>query len=91
MDEAGKLAGFRARFGRGWDLDAGEETAVETEGDGKVVAGEVKKEKKAGDLMDHDSFADLISGYAAQDENVKKAGGLSAKEQARLDSKKKKR
>ncbi|RKU44901.1 hypothetical protein DL546_001717 [Coniochaeta pulveracea] len=65
----------------------------EAEGDAATEGAEVqgKEAKKAeGGLMSHDSFADLISGYAEGYENVKKAGGLSAKEQARADKKKKK-
>lgn len=87
VDEAGKLAGFRARFGRSWDLEDTLEGDAATEG-AEVQGKEAKKAE--GGLMSHDSFADLISGYAEGYENVKKAGGLSAKEQARADKKKKK-
>jgi hypothetical protein len=87
VDEAGKLAGFRARFGRGWDLEDTQEGDATTEG-GEIQGKEAKKAE--GGLLSHDSFTDLISGYAEGDENVKKAGGLSAKEQARVDKKKKK-
>jgi acetyl-CoA acetyltransferase len=81
VDEAGKLAAFRARFGRSWDVDvAGSKEEVEAEG-------AAKKEEEAG--MDYDTFADLISGYAVKEGEQKSGGGLSAKEQARLDKKKK--
>jgi hypothetical protein len=82
VDEAGKLAAFRARFGRGWDVDtAAPEGAA-------VGAAEVPKEEEKKE-MDYDSFADLISGYAFREGGKKAAGGLSAKEQAKLEKKKK--
>jgi hypothetical protein len=53
LDEAGKLAAFRERYGRGFDLDAA------TEEEGEAVA------KPASD-SGLDSLSDLISGYAAK-------------------------
>lgn len=81
VDEAGKLAAFRARFGRGWDVDAAD--ANEEVEEGK------QKEEEQGGGMNYDTFADLISGYANREGEKKSGGGLSAKEQARLDKKKK--
>ena len=78
VDEAGKLAAFRARFGRGWDVDAAAE--------GQEAEGKKTDEKQE---MDYDTFADLISGYAGKEGEKKSGGGLSAKEQARLEKKKK--
>lgn len=80
VDEAGKLAAFRARFGRGWDVDAA---------DAKEEVDTGKQEEAQGG-MDYDTFADLISGYASREGEKKSGGGLSAKEQAKLDSRKKK-
>ncbi|OIW29477.1 hypothetical protein CONLIGDRAFT_631559 [Coniochaeta ligniaria NRRL 30616] len=80
VDEAGKLAAFRARFGRSWDVDVAE-SKEEVEASGA--------EKKEDEGMDYDTFADLISGYAVKEGGSKSGGGLSAKEQARLDKKKK--
>jgi hypothetical protein len=80
IDEAGKLAAFRARFGRGWDVDAPDAK------EGAELQG-AKEEEEGG--MEYDTFADLISGYARNEGDKKTGGGLSAKEQARLDKKKK--
>lgn len=80
VDEAGKLAAFRARFGRSWDVDAPESKE-------EVEASGAEKGEETG--MDYDTFADLISGYAIKEGEQKSGGGLSAKEQARLDKKKK--
>jgi hypothetical protein len=88
VDEAGKLAAFRARFGRGWDVDAA--AAGGADGKEAAAAPEVAAAKAQGqEEMDYDTFADLISGYAGNEASKKAAGGLSAKEQARLDKKKK--
>ncbi|TVY13651.1 Mitochondrial 54S ribosomal protein L36 [Lachnellula arida] len=38
QDEAGRLRAFREKFGRGWDIDAGEE-GVEGEGEGEGEGG----------------------------------------------------
>lgn len=84
VDEAGKLAAFRARFGRSWDVDVA--PAATTEGDGAVEAAAAEEQEQG---MDYDTFADLISGYASKEGGQKSGGGLSAKEQARLDKKKK--
>ncbi|KAI0525622.1 hypothetical protein F5B22DRAFT_352335 [Xylaria bambusicola] len=60
VDEAGKLAAFRARFGRSWD--AGTETVEEDQakGSGGAAAASAKK-----DVGSEDALADLIAGYAA--------------------------
>ncbi|KAM3070619.1 hypothetical protein ACMFMF_008071 [Clarireedia jacksonii] len=39
-DEAGRLRAFRARFGRGWEADAGVAVEGKKEGDGKDEGGE---------------------------------------------------
>lgn len=86
VDEAGKLAAFRARFGRAWDVDT-PATPEEAEAAG-VEAGQPSEEEQDGG-MSYDSFADLISGYAKAEGGDKSGGGLSAKEQAKLEKKKK--
>ncbi|KAI1308817.1 hypothetical protein F5Y03DRAFT_83179 [Xylaria venustula] len=65
VDEAGKLAAFRERFGRGWD------SAVETADDAKPEqAGGAATEQGAGAGAKDvgggsgDALADLIAGYA---------------------------
>ncbi|KAK1593972.1 uncharacterized protein LY79DRAFT_513248 [Colletotrichum navitas] len=61
LDEAGKLAAFRERFGRGFDLAAGpaaeQETAAAADDAVPATAAEAKD-----DVFD---MGDLISGYAA--------------------------
>ncbi|KAL1836232.1 hypothetical protein VTK73DRAFT_5126 [Phialemonium thermophilum] len=74
VDDAGKLAAFRARFGHGWDLAA--PSAEEDEEGGQQVVAESKattrdkKAEKAEEVAtpppEEDSLADLISGYAAK-------------------------
>lgn len=91
VDEAGRLAAFRNRFGRGWD-SAADETAEEadaTQPKAKDQAADPSAENTAtGNTGSLDTLADLLSGYAAKEEPTKR-GGLSAKEQARKDKKKK--
>ncbi|KAM7218302.1 hypothetical protein V8F06_006365 [Rhypophila decipiens] len=102
VDEAGKLAAFRERFGRGWDLDSNK-PAEESSATAAAVAEAEGKKKKAAEAQapkqeaapvapvveeedPYDSLTDLISSYAVEDNNTK--GGKSAKEQGKLDKKK---
>ncbi|KAI0442166.1 hypothetical protein F4803DRAFT_381554 [Xylaria telfairii] len=55
VDEAGKLAAFRDRFGRGWDA-----AAAGTNDTATPAAGVKDRQEGSGD-----SLADLIAGYAA--------------------------
>ncbi|EFX01458.1 50S ribosomal protein [Grosmannia clavigera kw1407] len=98
VDEAGRLAAFRNRFGRGWDAsqDVSEE-AAEPELQNKTAGSTEDAASASASAADpgqtavvdpFDSLADLLSGYAAK-EDPAKHGGLSAKEQARKDKKKK--
>ena len=57
QDEAGRLRAFREKFGRGWDLDAGESEAGEDGGEGG-------NNKVEGTPQQEDSLMDLISGAA---------------------------
>lgn len=60
LDEAGKLAAFRERFGRAFDATAqSEEDAAKAETQVAVDEG----------------FADLITGYAPQDTSAMKDSG----------------
>ncbi|KAK3328303.1 hypothetical protein B0T19DRAFT_186721 [Cercophora scortea] len=91
VDEAGKLAAFRERFGRGWDIEAKPEEEQQqqqqqqaTEGQGEVTQAQAKESEED----PFDSLVDLISGYAAKDadnaaRNTK--GGLTAKEQEKAE------
>ncbi|UNI22469.1 hypothetical protein JDV02_008358 [Purpureocillium takamizusanense] len=62
LDEAGKLAAFRERFGRGYDASA--------EAEGNEGADGVQDDAPAGDV-----FADLITGYAPQDATAMRDSG----------------
>ena len=93
VDEAGKLAAFRGRYGAGWDLGgpAGGDAAAapgkqgKKEGGDKVAAAATpaKAEAEAPAVDPFESLVDLISSYATEDKNIQ--GGLSAKDQARKD------
>lgn len=86
VDEAGKLAAFRERFGRSWDVaDAPGAEEATSSSDKKIESAEPAKAQDPIDIL-----GDLISGYAANDPNVK-AGGMSAKDQARADKSTKKK
>ncbi|KAI9155183.1 hypothetical protein HJFPF1_07759 [Paramyrothecium foliicola] len=61
LDEAGKLAAFRERFGRGFDAS----TNAASEGEGEADAAAAPAEQDGG--LDDAGLADLISGYAPQD------------------------
>ncbi|KAH6626786.1 hypothetical protein B0J18DRAFT_464773 [Chaetomium sp. MPI-SDFR-AT-0129] len=91
VDEAGKLAAFRDRFGSGWDADAPPAEAADSapkDGDKAAAGGaEGKKAPAEPEADPFDSLVDLISAYATEDKNIK--GGLSAKDQAKKDKKKK--
>ncbi|KAI1342188.1 hypothetical protein F5Y15DRAFT_334184 [Xylariaceae sp. FL0016] len=52
VDEAGKLAAFRGRFGRSWDAERA------TDDEGREAGGDRKQESTG------DPLSDLISGYA---------------------------
>lgn len=60
VDEAGRLAAFRERFGRGWDAKSGNSEEVARE-EGDELSEELGEEQH-GDLMD------LLSGYASSTE-----------------------
>ncbi|KAK1715561.1 uncharacterized protein BDZ83DRAFT_556719, partial [Colletotrichum acutatum] len=64
VDEAGKLAAFRERFGRGFDLAAKKPTEEELNAAAAAAATSAKDTAAAGkdDIFD---MGDLISGYAA--------------------------
>lgn len=88
VDEAGRLAAFRSRFGRGWDSTADPES--EDSKDSQTEAGSQAAGSSASttSASSTDTLADLLSGYAAKEEPLKR-GGLSAKEQAKKDKRKK--
>ncbi|KAK5627137.1 hypothetical protein RRF57_002852 [Xylaria bambusicola] len=59
VDEAGKLAAFRARFGRGWDFGAETGEGEQAKESGNAAASARK------DVGNEDALGDLIAGYAA--------------------------
>ena len=65
VDEAGKLALFRARFGRGFDF-----VGAQGEGDGlegkKAGEAEEQREGVEGEGEQEEDLSDLISGYASE-------------------------
>ncbi|KAI2463411.1 hypothetical protein F4781DRAFT_125478 [Annulohypoxylon bovei var. microspora] len=72
VDEAGKLAAFRDRFGRGWDmesaadkLEAASEAEAEAEADA-VHGGE--KGAAAAAAAPQDALSDLVARYSVQEE-----------------------
>ncbi|KAL7942911.1 hypothetical protein V8C42DRAFT_330721 [Trichoderma barbatum] len=70
LDEAGKLAAFRERFGRGYDATA---QAVEGEIEGEKVA-----EQVAAQPVEEDTglnFEDLLAEYTPQDTSAMKDSG----------------
>ncbi|KAG6039548.1 hypothetical protein E4U41_002440 [Claviceps citrina] len=71
LDEAGKLAAFRARFGRAFDAAA----AQPEEGGAAPAEAEAAAAAEAEAQTDMDDFADLITGYAPQDTNAMKDSG----------------
>ncbi|KAI1422240.1 hypothetical protein F5Y12DRAFT_645348 [Xylaria sp. FL1777] len=68
VDEAGKLAAFRERFGRGWDAPAplGEEEEESSAAGGKNKKGDAAGTAAGagGNVGSGDALADLIAGYA---------------------------
>ncbi|GAP92638.1 putative 50S ribosomal protein [Rosellinia necatrix] len=71
VDEAGKLAAFRGRFGRGWDSDesspsssSSSDSDATTAGDAGAAAGSGKNDSSGSGGGSGDAFADLIAGYA---------------------------
>lgn len=68
LDEAGRLAAFRERFGRGFDAAAAEGE----EGSGEAAAPE---SATAGASGTGDAFADLLSGYAPKDSGSMRESG----------------
>ncbi|CAK7267697.1 hypothetical protein SEPCBS119000_002681 [Sporothrix epigloea] len=88
VDEAGRLAAFRSRFGRGWDSTAEPENKNSKESPTDAKSQAASSSASTTSTGSTDTLADLLSGYAAKEEPLKR-GGLSAKEQAKKDKKKK--
>ncbi|KAI2794739.1 hypothetical protein POX_a01340 [Penicillium oxalicum] len=76
-DEAGRLAAFRARFGRSWDANApAPETASASTGDATKDAAAKQAEKEAAeaqakaDQEEEDNLLDLISSFGQEETQV---------------------
>ncbi|KAM0671109.1 hypothetical protein ACQRIT_001260 [Beauveria bassiana] len=66
LDEAGRLAAFRERFGRGFDATAA------TTGEQEEEADVTPESATAGASGTGDAFADLLTGYAPKDTGAMK-------------------
>ncbi|KAJ5679562.1 hypothetical protein N7462_007806 [Penicillium macrosclerotiorum] len=68
-DEAGRLAAFRARFGRSWDANAPAEAASATEPQDaatKKAEEEAAKAQALADQEEEDNLLDLISSFSQE-------------------------
>ncbi|KAJ5706847.1 hypothetical protein N7488_006648 [Penicillium malachiteum] len=63
-DEAGRLAAFRARFGRSFDASV---PAAEADPDAKKAAAEAAKAQELADQEEEDNLLDLISSFGQQE------------------------
>ncbi|KAJ6171184.1 hypothetical protein N7470_000251 [Penicillium chermesinum] len=66
-DEAGRLAAFRARFGRGFDANAPAEADAAKSPEEKKAAEEARKAQEAADQEEEDNLLDLISSFGQQE------------------------
>ncbi|XXG99612.1 hypothetical protein Hte_005953 [Hypoxylon texense] len=82
VDEAGKLAAFRGRFGRGWDA---EKTAAAGDDDAAVTASQMERLEAAAAA---DEGQDVADGAAGAGAGGKKTSGAGKKEAAhpRMDA-----
>jgi hypothetical protein len=64
VDEAGKLAAFRERFGRGWDAPAATDK-------GEKLGSEEEEKAKMAKQAAYDPLGDLISSYSKPEEAPK--------------------
>jgi len=68
-DEAGRLAAFRARFGRGFDANApvSETSSSSTDPATKKAEEEAAKAQAQADQEEEDNLLDLISSYGQEE------------------------
>lgn len=89
LDEAGKLAAFRGRYGRAFDLKTTRAADMEAKAGAAAAESDKSAEATTKPTEQSDPFdmmEDLIKGYAEADTS---SGGLNAKAQAKKDKKKK--
>lgn len=84
-DEAGRLAAFRSRFGRGWDAE-GDVAGGKEAGKSKDSGKEGTKHGKGNTGEDH--LMDLISGSKAPGNSKEPTRGKQIKPQAKVEEKK---
>ncbi|KAI3400228.1 hypothetical protein diail_4113 [Diaporthe ilicicola] len=86
LDEAGKLASFRGRYGTAYDLadDLADDLAAAADAE---AGGSDGKKDGQGDAAPVDSFADLMASYVRDDPNLK--GGEVASNRVAKKGKKK--
>ncbi|KAL8365227.1 hypothetical protein RB595_004161 [Gaeumannomyces hyphopodioides] len=79
VDEAGKLAAFRDRYGRGWD-------AAAAPPDDSMTPEERERAQKELDAQEELDLTALIQGYASA-AGIESSSGLNAKETAKAERK----
>lgn len=84
-DEAGRLAAFRSRFGRGWDAEGDATGAKDT---GKNIEGGKDGKEGAKVKTGEDHLMDLISGMKAPGNAKEPTRGKQIKPQAKVEEKK---
>ncbi|TLD10655.1 hypothetical protein PgNI_05812 [Pyricularia grisea] len=84
VDEAGKLAAFRERFGRGWDAAKKEDPRAAAAADGGA-ANQAAAAAAAAPEEDFLDLTDLIGGYATAAGMDTGATGMNAKEAAKAE------
>ncbi|KAI1090768.1 hypothetical protein F5B19DRAFT_494039 [Rostrohypoxylon terebratum] len=72
VDEAGKLAAFRGRFGRGWDMEKPPEVLAMEKLEAAAEAEEEGKKRVAPPPEPEDALSDLVSKYAMNPREKKK-------------------
>lgn len=77
LDEAGRLAAFRERFGRGFDAAATEEEGAAADG-AEAAASSTEGASGTGD-----AFADLLAGYAPKDTSSMQDSGRKKAQQGK--------
>ncbi|TLD25041.1 hypothetical protein PspLS_05965 [Pyricularia sp. CBS 133598] len=86
VDEAGKLAAFRERFGRGWDAAKKEDPrAAAATAEGGAAADQAAAAAAATPEEDVLDLTDLIGGYATAAGMDAGATGMNAKEAAKAE------
>lgn len=65
LDEAGRLASFRARFGRAWDANVAEEEGSEKK-DAAAGDQQQQKQQQQEDAEEEDNLLDLISSFGQE-------------------------